>query len=261
MILAVYLGVGVVAGLIAGLLGLGGGVVIVPALALTFAALGLPEAVLMHLAVGTSLAAIVPTSASSVLAHARRQAVDWPIFKALLPGLVPGAVAGALIADRLPSELLARIFGIFVLAVAAQIFAGANAPGRRPLPGRAPLVAWGGGIGAASTVLGIGGGTLTVPLLSYCRVPIARAVATSSACGLVLGVVGAGGFLATGYGHPGLPTGAVGYVYWPAFLGIVVASVSTAPLGARLAHRLPTQTLKRIFALVLGSVGARMLLG
>lgn len=259
MSVAVYVLVGACAGLIAGMLGLGGGVVIVPALALTFTLLGLPDAVLMHLAVGTSLAAIVPTSASSTLAHARRGAVDWGLAGALLPGLVPGAVLGATLADRLPSATLARIFAVFVIAVAVQIFMGANAPGRRPLPRRAVMTAWGGVIGAASTVLGIGGGSLTVPLLGYCKVPMTRAVATSSACGLALGLVGAVSFTIAGAGHADLPPGATGYVYWPAFAGIVAASVTTAPLGARLAHRLPTVVLKRIFALVLAGTGIWML--
>jgi uncharacterized protein len=261
MILATYLAVGAAAGLIAGMLGLGGGVVFVPALAATFATLDLSGPALMHFAVGTSLAAIVPTSVSSVIAHARRGAVDWGVASALIPGLMPGALLGSAIADQLPSDALARIFGTFVTVVAVQIFLDARAPGRRPLPGRAALGAWGGVIGTASTVLGIGGGSLTVPLLSYCRMPMARAVATSSACGLVLGVIGAAGFLYAGLDRPDPPPWSTGYVYWPAFAGVVFASVLTAPLGARAAHRLPTATLRRIFAVVLAGTGVRMLAG
>jgi uncharacterized membrane protein YfcA len=259
MILLAYLAVGVAAGLIAGMLGLGGGVVIVPALALVFPLLGLPSPVLMHLAIGTSLAVIVPTSISSTLAHYRRGAVDLPLLRLLLPGLVPGALLGGWLADKLPSALLARVFGVFVIGVATQIFFNATAPGRRPLPGHAGLLATGMVIGTASTLLGIGGGSLTVPFLNYCRVDMRRAVATSSACGLVLGVVGAATFLWAGRDHPGLPPGAIGYLYLPAFVGIAVASVLTAPYGARLAHSLPVPTLKRAFAVFLALAGLRML--
>jgi uncharacterized membrane protein YfcA len=254
-----YLAVGVMAGLIAGMLGLGGGVVIVPALALVFPLLHMPSAVLMQLAIGTSLAVIVPTSMSSTWAHYRRGAVDVRLVRLLLPGLVPGAVLGGWLADKLPSAMLSRIFGVFVLGVAMQIFFNATAPGRRPLPGSTALLGTGAAIGTASTLLGIGGGSLTVPFLNYCRVDMRRAVATSSACGLVLGVVGASVFLWAGRDHPGLPPGAVGYLYLPAFLGIAAASVTTAPLGARLAHSLPVPTLKRVFAVFLALAGLRML--
>ncbi|WP_372717982.1 sulfite exporter TauE/SafE family protein [Immundisolibacter sp.] len=259
MILLAYLAVGALAGLIAGMLGLGGGVVIVPALALAFPLLGIPADVLMHLAIGTSLAVIVPTSMSSSYAHYRRGAVDGPLLRLMLPGLLTGAVLGGLLADTLPSDLLKRVFGAFVLAVSIQIFFNATAPGRRPLPRAAGLMVTSTVIGTASTLLGIGGGSLTVPFLTYCQVDMRRAVATSSACGLVLGVAGAATFLWAGRDHPGLPPGAWGYVYWPAFIGIAVASVATAPVGARLAHSLPVILLKRVFAVLLASAGIRLL--
>jgi uncharacterized membrane protein YfcA len=259
VILVAYLAVGALAGLIAGMLGLGGGVVIVPALALVFPLLGIPPAVLMHLAIGTSLAVIVPTSMSSTWAHYKRGAVDVGLARRLLPGLVPGALLGGWLADKLPSALLSRLFGVFVITVATQIFFNATAPGRRPLPGKTGLLATGTVIGTASTLLGIGGGSLTVPFLNYCRVDMRRAVATSSACGLVLGVLGAAAFLWNGRDHTGLPPGAVGYLYLPAFVGLAAASVTTAPLGARMAHSLPVPTLKRVFALFLALAGLRML--
>lgn len=259
MILLAYLAVGALAGLVAGMLGLGGGVVIVPALALVFPLLNIPPAVLMHLAIGTSLAVIVPTSMSSTWAHYKRGAVDRELVRLLLPGLLPGALLGGWLADKLPSALLSKVFGVFVVGVAAQIFFNATAPGRRPLPGRAGLFATGSVIGTASTLLGIGGGSLTVPFLNYCRVDMRRAVATSSACGLVLGVVGAAAFLWNGRDHTGLPAGAFGYLYLPAFVGVAAAAVATAPLGARLAHSLPVPTLKRVFAVFLALAGLRML--
>lgn len=261
-LLLIYLLVGVGAGLIAGLLGLGGGVVIVPALAVVFAARPeiAPELV-MHLAIGTSLAAIVPTAVSSTWAHHRHGAIRWEIFRAMAAALAVGALLGAAVADHLPGAWLARIFGAFIIAVGVQIFLGARAPGHRDLPGRGGLLAAGGIIGAASAILGIGGGSLTVPFLNYCRVEVKQAVATSAACGLVLGALGAIGFLLTGQDHPQLPAWSTGYIYWPAAAGIVLASVTCAPLGARLAHRLPTLVLKRIFALFLIANGARMLVG
>lgn len=261
MLFLAYLLVGACAGLLAGMLGIGGGVVLVPALAYAYAFQGLPESSLMHLAVGTSLAAIVPTAVSSVYAHHRHKAVEWAVVKAMGFGLVPGAIVGSLAADMVSGVWLARGFGIFVILVSVQLLWNTNAPGRRPLPGRAGLAAGGMGIGFLSALLGIGGGSITVPWLAYCGVDIRRAVATSAACGLLLGVVGAAGFLATGWSAPDLPPGATGYIYWPALGGVVLASIAFAPLGARLAHRLPVATLKRAFALLLLAVGINMLWG
>lgn len=261
MLFAAYLLVGACAGLLAGMLGIGGGVVLVPALAYAYAFQGLPESSLMHLAVGTSLAAIVPTAASSVYAHHRHRAVQWPLVKAMGWGLVPGAISGSLAAGMVPGVWLARGFGIFGACVAVQLFWNANAQGRRPPPGRTVLALGGFGIGFLSALLGIGGGSITVPWLAYCSVDIRRAVATSAACGLLLGVVGAIGFLATGWSAQDLPPGATGYIYWPALGGVVLASIAFAPVGARLAHRLPVATLKRAFALLLLAVGINMLWG
>lgn len=262
MLFAAYLLVGACAGLLAGLLGIGGGVVLVPALAYAYTFQGLPESSLMHLAIGTSLAAIVPTAVSSTLAHHRHDAVRWDLVSALVWGLVPGAIAGSLAARLVPGVWLARGFGVFVACVALQLFWNASTPsGQRPLPGRLGLTLGGLVIGMLSALLGIGGGSITVPWLGYCGVDMRRAVATSAACGLFLGVVGAAGFLATGWTARDLPPGATGYIYWPALGGVVLASVTFAPLGARLAHRLPVRVLKRAFAVVLIGVGINMMWG
>jgi uncharacterized membrane protein YfcA len=255
-----YLTLGAFAGVMAGLLGVGGGLIIVPALAWIFHHQHISDAVIMHLAIGTSLATIVVTSISSVRAHQRRGAVLWPVFWRLTPGIVIGAWVGAAIADALPSAVLSKIFAVFVLAVAAQMGFGAKPAPHRELPGAMGMAAVGGVIGAVSTIVGIGGGSLTVPFLTWCNTTIRQAVATSAACGLPIALAGALGFIVTGFNTSSLPAWSLGYVYGPALLGITVTSMLSAPLGARLAHTLPTQILKRVFAIFLAIIGVRMLL-
>ena len=257
--LLVYLVLGGVAGTLAGLLGVGGGLVIVPALLWVFRANGFDEAVVAHLAVGTSLGTIIPTSLSSIRAHHRRGAVLWPVVGRLAPGIVVGAWLGAAIADRLATAWLQRVVGAFALIVAAQLLRGERPAAHRGLPGPAGLAAVGTGIGSLSGLVGIGGGSLTVPFLTWCSVDIRRAVATSAACGFPIAVAGAIGFVAAGWHAPGLPPGSTGFLYWPALAGVAAASVLTAPLGARLAHSLPVAVLRRVFAAVLALVGAKLL--
>lgn len=259
--LIVYLLVGAFAGTLAGLLGVGGGLVIVPVLALLFQRWGVAGNVLMHLAIGTSLATIVLTAVSSMRAHHRRGAVDWPVFRRLAPGIVAGSLLGAVVADLLPTAALRVFFGVFELAVAAQIGLNLMASPHRRLPGGAGMTVAGVVIGAVSSVVGIGGGTMTVPFLVWCNVGLRRAVATSAATGLPIAVAGAAGFVLTGWDEPNLPPLSTGYLYWPAFAGIAVASLLFAPLGARLAHTLPVHLLRRFFAVFLAILGARMLLG
>lgn len=258
--LAAYLVLGAVAGLIAGLLGLGGGIVIVPALLFIFIQMDFPAPVLMHLAVATSLATIFFTAISSVLAHHRQGAVLWPVVKLLVPGIVIGALVGAAVADYLPSESLRTLFGVFEILVACQIGFGLRPNSKRQLPGNAGMYMAGGVIGSLSTILGIGGGTLTVPFLVWCNVNIRNAVAVSAACGLPIALAGGAALAVAGHNNEYLPPHSLGYIYWPAALCIVLASVMTAPIGARLAHTLPVATLKKIFALVLVIVGLKMLL-
>ncbi len=259
--LLIYLALGAVAGTLAGLLGVGGGLIIVPVLALVFEARGFAPGLIMHLAVGTSLATIVFTSISSVRAHHRRGAVLWPVFARLTPGIIAGGWLGALLADRLPSDSLRWIFGLFELLVAAQMAWSVRPAPRRRLPGRSGLALAGGAIGGLSALLGIGGGTLTVPFLVWCNVQMRQAVATSAACGLPIALAGAGGFIFAGQAVPDLPGAALGYVYLPALGGIVVASTLSAPFGAAIAHRVKGETLKRAFSVLLALLGLRMLLG
>ncbi len=258
--LLLYWALGAFAGVMAGLLGVGGGLIIVPVLAWILHTQQVSDAIIMHLAIGTSLATITLTSLSSVRAHHRRGAVLWPVVWRLTPGIVLGAWLGAAVADALPSALLSRIFAIFVLLVAAQMAFAAPPAAHRELPGTPGMALAGGIIGAVSALVGIGGGSLTVPFLTWCNTPMRQAVATSAACGFPIAVAGALGFVVTGLNAPALPAWSLGYVYGPALLGVAVASMLTAPLGARLAHTLPTATLKKVFAAFLVLVGTKMLL-
>lgn len=260
-ILLVYLLVGAFAGVIAGLLGVGGGLIIVPVLVLLFQQWGFADSVLMHLAIGTSLATIVVTAISSMYAHHKHGAVDWTVFRQLTPGIIAGALAGAIIADFMPTRALQLFFAVFEIAVAIQIGFQLMASPQRTLPGTVGMTTAGGVIGALSAVVGIGGGTLTIPFLIWCNIALRKAVATSSATGLPIAVAGAAGFALAGWNAPQLPAWSSGYIYWPALVGIAAASALFAPVGARLAHTLPVHVLRRFFAIFLAVLGVRMLLG
>lgn len=257
----IYLALGAFAGTLAGMLGVGGGLVIVPVLAWVFVGFGMDASVIMHLAVGTSLATIVFTSLSSVRAHHRRGVVQWPVVWRLMPGIVSGVFIGALLAGQLPTAALRHVFGVFELLVAVQMGFSLLPEAHRTLPGWPGMTLAGAVIGGVSAIVGIGGGTLTVPFLLWCGVTMRQAVATSAACGLPIAVAGAAAFAWTGSGNASLPEHAFGYLYLPALWGVAASSMLFAPLGAWLAHSLPTLVLKRFFALFLAVLGVRMLLG
>jgi uncharacterized membrane protein YfcA len=244
----------------AGLLGIGGGLVIVPALALLFAG-HVADANLMHMAVGTSLAAIVPTAIASLLAHHRRDSVHWKAVRALLPGIVVGGLCGAWLARQISSPGLALFFGVFEILVALQLWLGTKPVAHRDLPGMSGMTVAGTTIGAVSALLGIGGATLTTPFLLWNGADIRHAVGTSAACGLPIALAGAAGFAVSGLSIMVQRDWATGFIYWPAVAGIVLSSVPLAPLGARLAHYLPRPVLQRVFALFLLMVGVKMVLG
>jgi uncharacterized membrane protein YfcA len=247
--LLLLLAVGAAAGTLAGLLGVGGGLLVVPALAFTFAARGVPDAVVMQTAVGTSLATIVVTSLASVRAHHRAGAVAWDRVRHLAPPIAVGAGLGALRA----------VVGLFEVLVAVRIGLGAR---ERPVGAPGPRAAsplWGVPIGALSALVGIGGGTLTVPYLMGLGEKVHRAVGTGAACGLPIAVAGGLGFALLGRHVAGVPAPRLGYIHLPAFAAIATASALFAPLGVRLAHRLPAARLQRVFAAFLLLVGARML--
>ncbi|WP_091508128.1 sulfite exporter TauE/SafE family protein [Microbulbifer yueqingensis] len=262
--LLVYLAVGAVAGTIAGLFGVGGGLIIVPALVLVFTARGIAPDILTHMAVATSLATIVVTSVSSIRTHHLKGAVDWRIFRVMVPGILLGSWLGGVTADLLPGPWLQLLIGVFAILIAAKMWLDGLRSAPLPedggrLPGAAGLTTAGGVIGWASAIFGIGGGSLTVPFLSRSHVQIQRAVATSAACGLPIAVAGAISFAIQGWGNPLLPPWSSGYVYWPAFLGIVLASALFARFGALLAHRLSPRMLKNCFGGLLFVIGARFI--
>lgn len=256
-----YLATGVFAGLLAGLFGVGGGLIMVPALAILLPMQGVAPAVVMQIAIGTSLAVISATSVSSALAHHRRGGVLWPIFRAMVPGLAIGALLGAAAAHVLSGDSLRRIVGIGALLVALKMALELKPGGRATLPGTLGMSIAGTVIGALSALIGIGGGSLTVPYLNFCRIEMRQAVGTSAACGLPIAWAGALGFVINGWSVDGLPDGSLGYVSLPGFIAIAVASVSCAPLGARLAHQLPPTLLKKAFAALLAVIGLKMLWG
>ena len=260
MELLAYLITGAVAGLLAGLLGVGGGLVIVPALAWLLAGYHMPDGHLMHLAVGSSLAAIIPTALSSLLAHQRRGSVRWPVVRAVLPGILAGALGGAWLARQVSSPGLALCFGLFEVLVALQLFFAVKPAAHRGLPGTSGMTVAGVIIGVVSALLGIGGGTLTTPFLLWNGIDIRHAVGTSATCGLPIALAGATGFAFSGQAVMAGHAWTTGFIYWPAVAGIVVASVPLAPLGTRLAHHLPRRHLQRVFALFLLLVGLKMLL-
>lgn len=255
-----YLVLGSFAGLLAGLFGIGGGLIIVPVLILSFTAQDMSASIMTHMAVGSSLAAIVFTSLSSIRTHHAKGAVRWDLFRPMAVGIAVGTAVGVVTASGLSGPMLQNIIGVFALAVAVQMALElAPKPGRNP-PGTAGLAGAGGGIGWASAIFGIGGGTIVVPFLTYCNVTMRQAVGTAAACGLPIAIAGAISNMVVGAGEPGLPEYAVGFVYLPAVLGIVLTSVPFARLGALLAHRIPPRILRRIFALMLALIGLRFLL-
>ena len=255
----VYLALGLFAGFLAGLLGLGGGAVMVPLLASIFDAQGFPREQVLHLALGTSMATIVFTALSSLRAHHRHGAVLWPVVKDMTPGIIAGTFVGTLIAARVSTDGLALFFACFIACVAVQMAFNLKPHAARNLPGRGGLFATGTGIGGISALVAIGGGSLTVPFLTWCNVPVQRAIGTSAAAGFPIAVFGTLGYLWNGWGADGRPPFSVGYVFLPALLWVMGGSVLSAPLGARLAHRLPVATLKRVFSGVLILLAAQML--
>jgi len=249
--LLLYLLMGALAGLCAGLFGVGGGVVIVPVLILAFAAQGMSPEFLTQMAIGTSLATIVLTSINSALTHHRLGNVDWPVFWRFAPGVALGVYFSAQIAARISGNALQLGFGLFGLFVAAQMGLGLQPKASRQLPSAPTLLAIGSGFGLLSGLFGIGGGSLTVPFLSWCNLTMQRAVAVSAACGIPIAVIGALSYIQVGWQCDGLPEFSSGYVYWPAFIGIGVAAAPMARVGARLAQRLPSDKLRRLFAVFL----------
>lgn len=256
-----YLAVGAFVGFFAGLLGVGGGLVTVPALAMIFGAQQFPADHVLHLALGTSMAAILFTSVSSLREHHRHGAVMWPVVRDMTPGILIGTALGTVLARQVSTRALAIFFAAFVLFVAAQMMFNLKPKPSRQLPGKLAVSGVGAGIGAISSLAAIGGGALTVPFLTWCNVKVHNAIGTSAAIGFPIALGGAVGYIVNGLSVAALPQWSLGFVYLPALAWLVASSMLTAPLGARTAHRLPVPTLKRVFAGVLVLLSAKMLWG
>lgn len=260
MELLLYLVLGAAAGTLAGLFGVGGGIIIVPVLVFSFTAHGFDPQTLTHLAVGTSLATIIFTSINAVREHQRKGAVQWSIFVWMTVGILIGAGIGAKTASLIQGPMLQKIIGVFALVVAAQMALDLKPKASRGVPGKPGLSAAGVAIGWASAIFGIGGGSLTVPFLTWRSLPMQQAVATSSACGLPIALASALSFMLLGWDDSHLPPHSLGYVYLPALLGIALTSMFFARYGARLAHKLSPRLLKRLFAALLLCVGLSFLI-
>ena len=254
-----YLAIGLAVGFLAGLLGIGGGALIVPMLVFVFAAKGFPNEHLMHLSVATGLATIVFTSLSSVRAHQRFGAVEWPIVRAMAPGIVVGAFGAALAAGLVPTRPLMVGFALFLFYTATQMLIDAKPRPGRSLPRPAGLFAAGAVIGGLSSLLAVGGAFLSVPFLTWCNVPLKRAIGTTAANGFPIAVAGSVGYVVQGLRTDGLPPGSLGYVYLPALGFIVVTSMLAAPVGAWLTHRAPLRPIRIVFALLVFAIGGRLL--
>lgn len=257
--LVAYLALGAIVGFFAGLLGVGGGGIMVPLLTTLFAAQGFPTQHVVHLALGTSMFAIVLTSIASLRAHHAHGAVKWDIVKHITPGILVGTFAGTFIASRVPTVPLALFFVCFMGYVSLQMLLNVKPQPSRALPGTPALAGVGAIIGLISALVAIGGGSLSVPFMTWCNVRMQNAIGTSAAIGLPIAVAGAIGYLLNGWRVPGLPECSLGYLYLPAMVSISAVSSFTAPVGAKLAHRLPVATLKKVFAGVLMLLSAKML--
>lgn len=260
--LLIFVATGAVAGLLAGLFGIGGGMVMVPALAIVLAGT-VPDAIVMHIALGTSLAVIAVTSLSSTFSHHRRGGVRWDLLRVYGPMLAVGALAGAFVADALSGRALRMLVGVSSLLIALQMALDYRfgALERLPAPRAPELGVAGGVIGLLSSLIGIGGGSLTGPYLALRGFELRQCVGTAAAGGIPIAWAGAAGYVVAGWGVDGVPPPSLGYVSLSAFAGLGVASTLVAPLGARLAHRLSPRRLQLAFALMLLAVGIEMLAG
>ena len=251
---------GVGTGFLAGLLGIGGGMLMVPFITIIMASRGVAPDLAVKIAIATSMATIIFTSISSVRAHHRRGAVRWDIVKRLAPGIVVGSIIGSLgVFALLKGSYLAIFFGLFVSFSATQMFLDKKPKPTRQMPGAAGQFAAGGVIGFLSGLVGAGGGFISVPFMTWCNVAIHSAVATSAALGFPIAVANVLGYVVSGWNLQDLPAGSFGYIWLPALAVIAVCSFFTAPLGAKAAHKLPVGKLKRVFASILYVLAAYML--
>ncbi|HOA95162.1 MAG TPA: sulfite exporter TauE/SafE family protein [Quisquiliibacterium sp.] len=253
-----YAAAGAFVGFLAGLLGIGGGMTLVPVLSALYSAQALASDHIVHMALATAMASVMFTSSSSVFAHHRMGAVDWSVFRRMSPGMVVGALGSTLASGWLPQRVLALSFAVIVYAGATQMLLNRKPAPGRTLPGPGPMFGIGLAIGMICGLVSAGGAFLTVPFMLFCGVSMHRAIGTGAAVGIPVAVVGTVGYVVAGLSAPGLPDYTLGFVYLPALAVVVAVSVLLAPVGARLAHRMPVLTLKRVFALLLFLLATKM---
>ena len=256
---AAYLILGTATGFLAGLFGVGGGLVLVPVLVLLFDAQQFPGDHLLHLALGTSMATILFTSLSSMRKHHQHGAVNWQVVRSITPGILLGAGIGALSASSISQDYLGLFFAVFVYFAAVQMLFDARPHPSRQLPSIGGMTLTGTLTGWLSTMVSIGGGTIIVPFLVWCNIPIRNAIGTSAAVGFPVAVGGTVGYILSGQSLPPLPGYALGYVYVPALFWVALASIITAPLGAKATHHLNVGLLRKLFALLLILLATKML--
>lgn len=254
-----YVLTGAFVGYFAGLLGIGGGMTMVPVLAFLFSAQHFPQGHVLHLALGTAMTSILFTSISSLRAHHSHGAVNWRVVKDITPGILSGTLAGTVLAGSLSTRPLSIFFTAFVYFAATQMLVNIKPKPTRQLPGKLGMFAVGGTIGGISSLVAAGGAVMTIPFLTMCNVRVHHAIGTSAAVGFPIALAGTVGYISNGLTQPNLPQYSLGFVYLPALAWLVVASMLTAPLGAKMAHSLPVGRLKKIFALVLYALATKML--
>lgn len=260
LLIAELAALGLGTGFLAGLLGIGGGMLMVPFITIIMGHRGVASDLAVKMAIATSMATIIFTSVSSVRAHHKRGAVRWDIVRRLAPGIVIGSLLGSLgVFALLKGTVLAIVFALFVGFSATQMFLDRKPKPTRQMPGTAGQLSAGGAIGFISGLVGAGGGFVSVPFMTWCNISIHNAVATSAALGFPIAVANVLGYVVSGQSVQGLPAGSFGYIWLPALVVIALCSVLTAPLGAKAAHNLPVKKLKRVFASILYLLAAYML--
>jgi len=258
--LLIYFSVGIAAGLMSGLLGVGGGLVTVPGLLFAFQWERINSAVAMHIAVGTSLLTMLPITIRSLRSHMQHDRTFISIYKKMMPAIIVGVIAGGIISRYLNSTILKIIFGIFVLTMAAILFfQDSKVVGHKKLPGRLGMLLAGGFVGIQSGMLGVGGGSFTVPFLTHRGVDIRVALIVSVSVAMTIATLGAIAYMFTGFDVSGLPQWSTGFIYWPAFIGLAVGGVLMAPQGVKLSRYISKEKLKIFFGIFLVCVGVHML--
>jgi len=256
--LPAYAVAGAIIGFLAGLLGIGGGMSLVPVLAAMFLAQGLTTDHNVHMALATAMASIIFTSSASVREHHKHGAVDWQIVRRMVPGMLAGALLSTVASGWIPQRTLALTFAVIVYAGATQIFLGTKPSAHATMPGPLPVFGVGAVIGIISGLVSAGGTFLTVPFMLYCGVRMHTAIGTGAAIGIPVAIVGTIGYIVSGWRVEHLPPWTLGFVLLPALGMLVLGSVITAPMGARYAHKLPVQTLRRVFACLLYVLATKM---